>query len=102
MVREDLRVCRQLYQAVFERSLVTRHIVAIPLVRKHHLSNPGAVTLHRGFSQVLSVSARVHRPCDESGQSICDVKQHLFLLTKWYVAQLDYERCPSDGVPLEY
>ena len=95
MVREDLRVFRQVEHPIFERRFVTRHLVAIPIDRKHYRLDPRAVAIHRSFRQLLAVAARVERAADESRQMIDDIKKNLLLLLERHIAQLDDERSPA-------
>src|SRR6202030_4251760 len=85
-------------RAVRERRLVARHVVAIPRLRQHHLHDSRAVTLRRCFCEILPVTARVHRASSEARKSVDDIKEHLLLVPKRDIAQLDHERRPPRQV----
>ena len=69
MVEQDVGVARNREDAVFERGLEARHLLAIPLGREHHLRDARAVALPRGFGEILSVAARIHRAADQAAAS---------------------------------
>ena len=92
MIGKHFRVERNSYFAVFESRLIAWHILPVPFVREHHLANTRAVTLHRSLRQILAITARVEGARDHAREAISNIKENLFLLLKWDIAQLNYKR----------